>query len=309
MADELEKMEQEINAKAEEIKAEQAKTVEEPAAPPIEEPTPVAAAPAVETPVTPGIETTEYGKKKGFKSAEEAAESMRQLERAFHEKAAELKRLQEAQQPPMPPQGYMPPQNPYAPPAPQYYPPQGYAPPQNPYAPAPRMTEEQLAASYGATPEAFRAILGIAQDVAENKTRQTMSEFQRWKQDVEMKNAKSDDMTQILADPAFHNPEVRAEIHEIFSKKPELFNEPRPYSTAMTQALANIGRKTTTRGATNGAPSFPSEPPKQAGSGNGYSGRKQPGAMPSEAEQRNMTPEQLEKALASMGAVKTYADL
>lgn len=263
-----------------------------------------------------GFNATEWVKKKGWKSPEDAAKSLRELEKAMHEKNQELKRLKD--------QGYQPPQNGYNPPpnpysgyqAPAYqpyqppmYPPQGsYVPPANPYASRPN--EETIAASYGLSVEDFRKVLAVSRDISEVQTRQIAQDYQRWKEEQENKNEKNTDMTSVLSDPAFHHPDVQYEMHEILSKNPSVWNERRPYTTALKEALVSIGRKNMTRGNSQSDVSFPNTPPQMAGSGSrGSQVSRRLGAMPTQQELEKKSPEELEKMLKGMNAVRTYADM
>ena len=279
---------------------------------------------APEPPQNEGFDASEWVKKKGWKTAEDAAKSLHSLEKAFHEKNEELRRMKEQNPqgwpqgpqgyaPPPPPQGwsppapsYAPPVNPWAPPPPAYAPPPAYG-----YRP-PKPSEETIAASYGMTVEDFRRVLAVSQDISDVQARQLAAQFQSWKEEVSRNNDKSADMTAVLSDPAFHNPDVQYEMHEIFSKNQNILNERKPYSAALEKALTNIGRRNLTGASRTSGMALPTDPPKTAGSGHASGslpGKRGIGAMPTMKEAQGMNPEQLEKLLKGMGAVKTYEDL
>lgn len=259
-----------------------------------------------------GEDVPELAKKKGWKSAEDALKSYENMEREFHKKNQELSQLKNQQQ------GYTPPANPYyqgpppsyAPPAPVYAPPPYIPPPQMPPTSyEQRMTEEQVAASYNLSVEDFRKVFPMIRDSIEAATRRQQAEMQQWREELVMRTEKSADMTEVAGDPAFHNPDVQEEIREIFSKNPTLFTQRRPYSTALKEALANIGRKNAMRGVSAQTSNVPTDPPKAVGnSSSSFSGRRN-GGMPTVQEASKMTPEDLEKHLKGIRAFKTYEDL
>lgn len=249
------------------------------------------------------FDATEWVKKKGWKTPEDAAKSLRSLEQEFHKKNQELNQLK-AQQ------NYTPPENPYTPPAPYGYPPPpppAYQPPASEPSYAQRINEEQIAASYNLSVDDFRKVVAVSRDIAEAQTRRYQQEINAWREQMTRETEKSSDMASLVADPAFHNPEVQIEMNQILSKNPALFTQARPYSNALREALANIGRRKTMGGSNIESPSFPNQPPKPAGSSSGFSGRKN-SAMPSQQDFEKMTPENQEKILKSLNAFKTYDD-
>lgn len=311
---ELAELEKQIEAKKDEAtKPETPVPSPQPDAPTSDE----SKAPEPETPPTPDasqpeeFNASEWVKKKGWKRPEDAAESLRSLEKAYHEKSEEVRRLKE-QGTPQP--GYQPVYQPVPPTPPQgYYPPAAsYQPPANPYAPAqPRVSEEQVAASYGLAVEDFRKVLAVSKDMAEVQSRQMTAEFQKWRDEVMRTNEKNADMTSVMSDPAFHSEQVQAEMHDLLSKNPSLWNERRPWSAALDRALTNIARRNLTGASRPTATSLPSEPPKTAGSGHasGSLPGKRVGQLPPMKELEGRSADELEKILKSMNAVKTYADL
>lgn len=253
--------------------------------------------PETQAPVTQE-EVTELEKKKGWKSKDDAIASYQNLEKKFHEQAQEISRLrnQQPEYPAVPP--YMPPVAP-----------QGYMPPPNPYVRQDqRAMEENMAASYGVTVDDFRKIVAIQRDIASAMNRQQAQEFNQRLEAISLQNEKTSDMAEVSSDPAFQNPDVQTEMHEILSKNPTLFGQRKPYSSALNQALANIGRKNAMRG-NSGSSALPTEPPRApSGNGSSFSSRKV-GGIPDSRMLNNMKPEDLEKMLKGLGAFKTYEDL
>lgn len=289
---ELAELEQKIAETKAEVKEKEPEVITpEPSAPPAQEATP----PVTEKP----FDEKQWVEKKGWKTPEDAARSMRALEQEMHRKNQELAQLK-AQQ------SYQPPENPYAG-QPPYMPPPvpAYAPPSYGY--QPRLTEEQVAASYQLPVEDFRRVFAIARDLTEVTKRQQQQEMNAWREQVTAEATKSSDMASVVSDPAFHNPVVQAEMHEFLSKNPAVMSNPRYMSMALKESLANLGRKNAMGGSP--APStLPTEPPKGFGtSGTSFSGKRSTGFTTDEANK--MTPEQLEKKLKGMGAFKTYEDL
>lgn len=266
-----------------------------------------------EEPGNPAFDPKAWVEKKGWKSPEDAARSLHEMEKRFHEKNEEVRRLKEQQQ-------YAPPPNPYAPPVPGFQP--AYIPPpqlpqapygyQQPPAPPSRLTPEQIAASYGMDVTDFERIAQLSRDMSEATVRRQAAEFQSWKEQIDRQNEKNADMTAVLGDPAFHDSAVQKEVHDLMEKNPQLFNERRPYSTALKEALALIGRRNTIRGATSyGSVSLPTDPPKTAGSGsaNGATNGRRSNVTLTPDAFKNLSLEEQEKVLKSQNAFKTYADM
>ena len=125
-------------------------------------------------------------------------------------------------------------------------------------------------------------------------------------------NEKTADMTAVMSDPAFHNPAVQYEMHELFDKNPSLWNERKPWSAALDKALSNIGRRNTSGAKSASGMALPTDPPKTAGSvhgGGSLPGKRGLQGLPPMSELEGKSPEELEKLLKSVNAVKTYRDL
>lgn len=336
---ELDDLEKEITAKKAAEPAPPPETPAEPSAPPSAEPPPAAAAAptAPEPPPTPPSEpppfdAAEWVKKKGWTKPEDVAKSMRELENAYHKSQEENARLKrEQQQPPFQPGWPQPPSAPWAgyppayqqsapwagyPPYQQPAPPQ-YAPPANPYAPpapwntpAQRPNEEQIAAAYGIDPNDFRRVVPLINDIAAVQAKQLAQEINAWRERTERENEKASDLQNVMTDPAFHRPEVQFEMHDLFEKNKNLWNERRPYSTALEKALTSIARKSMGGAYSPSGSTLPTEPPKNGGhAGGGLPGKRGLGSLPTPEEQRRMSADDLEKLLRNMNAVRTYEDL
>lgn len=289
--EELKRMEQEIN----QTKAEEPVKVEtpEPPQPTQEQKPPVE---PVETPPEqkPEFDPKAYVEKKGWKTPEDAAQSFRELEKKFHENNQKKAEPQApAYQPPMQPYGYQP---------------QAYQPPVNPYGGQPRITEDQVAASYGMTVEDFRKVAMLARDMSEANTRQLQMEMQKRWEETNRQAERSSDMANALSNPAFQSPEVRAEMHEILSKNPELMNERKTYSIALKEALANLGLRSITGGSRQVfVPTTPPEMGGSKGAGGSLPGKRNQG-LPSLKELEVKSADEIEKTLKQLGLNRTHMD-
>lgn len=299
---ELNELEKQINQnKAEETPASAIKP--EPPQPEQEQKTPetpVESPPEQEVKDEKALDAKSFVEKKGWKTAEDAAKSYRELERAYHDN-----NQKKAEQQPMPapaPQSW-----PQAPMQNYGYQPQAYQPPVNPY--APRITEEQVAASYGMSVEDFRRVAMLARDLSEAQTRQLEVNMQKKWEETNRQAEKSSDMASILSSPALQNSDVREEMHEVFTKNPELWNERKPYSAALKEALANLGLRSVTGG--NRQATVQTTPPEMGGSkgaGGSLPGKRGLGAMPSVEEMKDKSLEEIEKTLRSNRVFRTHMD-
>jgi hypothetical protein len=317
---ELEQLEKQIDQKkAEETAPVNTQVTPEPPQPVQEQTSPVD---PVETPPEQkenngeGFDPAAYVKAKGWKTPEDAARSLRELEKKFHEsnqkkEVPQIPQIPQGYQPTgyqQPPQAYQPtpPMQPYG------YPQQAYQPPANPWGPAPRITEEQVAASYGMSIEDFRRVATLARDLSEAQMRQFETSMQRKMEETNRQNERANDMTQVFADPAFHSPDVQAEIHEILSKNPELMNERKTYSIALNQALQNLGRRNLTggnRAALNQV--VQTTPPEMGGSrgaGGSLPGKRGLSSLPSLKELEGKSADEIEKILKASGLNRTHMD-
>lgn len=223
------------------------------------------------------------------------------------------------------PDGYAPPPPP-APGYPNYNDPNAYAPPPNPYnappapqptgpiQPMPDLTEPQYqraAQAYGMRTEDFKRVYQLQKDMIDTSLENWRKENESWKNDWVSQNERNTDMTRVMSDPSFHIPDVQMEMHEILSKNPSLWNEKRPWSSALNHALINIGRRNITGGHRSPSASYPTAPPDMAGGsrGSGSPGMRRVSGLPSVKDMESKSPEEIEKALKSVGAFKTYDDL
>lgn len=216
----------------------------EPAAPPA----PAQVTPPVVPPVVPepesrqGVvtgkpEVDEWLSKKGFKTTEDIANSLREMERELHRRAAEAKaNAPVVQAPPAP----LPMYPPYTT-APMYAPP-----PPAPYAPTQPVDVERLAARYGLSVDDFEKIAAIANDLAESKIESKMRfalpPLVNQVQSLNKETSRNREMVDLMSDPTFRNPQVQYEMHRVLEEQPALFDTASPYRTAYQQALSRIGR-------------------------------------------------------------------
>jgi len=197
-------------------------TVKKPV-PPIDKPSePEAPSAPVESPV-PFAEkdkaaTEEWMKKKGFKSVQDMARSMWNLERKLHSKEPEPNR--------------------------EALPPAANAPPlRQPMQPASQSAED-VAKHYGIDPEDLGKIGPIAHDIAMSIVQQQLGPLTARLNASERVTSRRTAVEKLDADPAFHDPEVLKEMHTIMEGNPtNLRNDPAPMVTVFETALRNIGRR------------------------------------------------------------------
>lgn len=247
--------------------------------------------PQVAAMATGNPEVDEWLGKKGFKSMEDMAVSLRELEREYHRKAQESRTQTPPATPPMAPP--IPGSPVYAPPAPVGY-------PQNWYPPAPvAPNAEELAKKYNMTPEDFERVAALANDMAEAKLDRRLSAIlptlSNKVQNIERETEKQRDMVNLMADPLFKHPQVQFEMHRVLEENPSIFEKaPLPYRVAYKEALeriarSNLGGSSQTIPAPTPGRTPGSRPPQTAG-GNGNGGGGAPNDTPTE-----VTPEAFAK--------------
>lgn len=269
---------------------------------------PPAGAPAPKPGVLTGnAEVDEWLGKKGFKSTEDMAQSLRELERELHSRGKDVKPTQP--NPPQTPQvappapGYAPFYPPAPPPAPSY----GYPPP-----PVPVMTPppyqrppvniEQLARQYGLSADDFEKLAPLVNDMAQSTIRQELNRvlppMMNTVNGVSREVSRNSEMVNLMSDPSFRNPQVQFEMHRVLEENPAVFQtHPSPYRYAHETALmriarANLGGSNPFPNAPNAGSDVPSTRPPATAGGNGNGG----GGAPS-----GPAPEQIdEKAFAGM---------
>jgi hypothetical protein len=166
-----------------------------------------------------------------------------------------------------------------------------------------------VAASYDMTVSDFRRVLAVAKDIAAVQAQQVQADMHAWRAKTERESEKANDLQNVMTDPAFHNPDVQFEMHDILEKNKDMWTDRRPYTSALNQALTNIARKTLGGGTRPSGSTLPTEPPKSGGhAGGGLPGKRGIGGMPSIADMQNKSPDEIEKLLRSMNAVKNYGD-
>lgn len=221
-------------------------------------------------------EVDEWWSKKGFKTPEDIAQSYRELERELTRKNQELARTQTP--PPMPPN--MAPANGYppfmqAPPA--YSPPPAYVPP-SVYTPSPpQQTVESLAEQYGLTPDDFKKVYAVANDLSQvtvqRELNRVMPGIVQQVQRVNGEVTRQREMVDLMSEPTWKNPQVQFEMHKVLNEDPSLIQrQALPYRYAHDEALkriarVNLGGSGSFSVAPAGAPaSSGSRPPATAGS-------------------------------------------
>lgn len=259
---ELEEMRQQIEQVAEANKDQAAEPVIEPETP---SPEPVASqapevaepTPAPVTPTPSPVETSdnpmEWAKKKGFKSPEDMARALRQKEQEFHQSRQKAER---ENAPPPPPTWQPSPDMGY-----------GYPPPP----PQPReQFADQMARRHNLHPDDVRGLLPLiaeaADAIATNRTRG----LERKVFEMDRQSSRNNELMSLMQDPAFSDPRVQKEIHEILESDKSAFQRDGAYTELFKQALENMARKQLQQGGSvSTAPTMGNTPPVTAGGGNG----------------------------------------
>lgn len=226
-------------------------------------PTPEPVTPTRSAPETPAQDDpVKWAQKKGLNSPEAIARSLQQMEQEFHKRNQQghpgyqdLNPGQPAPQtPPQPPPNWNP--------NPQGFPPYGYPPPP----PQRQDISRSLAQRYGMDPEDVERLMPMVVDAAEAiASRRTMA-LERQFADVQRQSARSSELMQLSQDPAFVDPRVQKEMHEVLKDGSIFQRERAPYAAAFNQAMQNLARKTLQQGA---VPERTNQPPTTAGGGNG----------------------------------------
>lgn len=204
----------------------------------------VPAAPAI----TGNKEVDDWWAKKGFKSQEDLERSYRELERELSKKNMEL--ANNRQSPPVPPVQSG---------APNGYPPYYNAPGQPwmappPAAPAPayvqmppQQTVEQLAEQYGLTPEDFKKVYAVANDLSkvnvQSELNRVMPGVVNQVRQVNAEVTRQREMVDLISEPTWKNPQVQFEMHKVLNEDPSIIQrQPLPYRYAHDEALKRIAR-------------------------------------------------------------------
>lgn len=239
--------------------------------------------PATKSAVTGNKEIDEWLGKKGFKTNEDVAISLRELEREFHQNKRNER----------PPE--VPPVAPAAPPVPQP-PAWNVAPPPAP-APQPAATLEQMAARYGMTVEDFERVVAVVNDMTEGKVqrhiRDAVTPLARNVQDVSHQVSRQQEIVTLMSDPIFKNPQVQFHMHRVLEENPRIFDSyPQPYRYAFNQAMLRIARTNLEGQGPRGTPepslvATPTGRPPTVAGGNGGGG----GGAPSGISPEQVSPE------------------
>lgn len=285
-----------------------------PAQPPAEPAKPAAEAPPTPPTPRPGdqVEPLEWARKKGLKTPEDIARSLRALETEFHRR----NQMPPAPAPSAPAPTEQPrPPAPYVPPVPPPYPPRpedgGYPPPYQPVprfipqpAPLPRNQVQWLADTYQIPVEDAERLAPMMMDMVAAAQRRQDQRFTRLERD----NARNSEMFRLMQDPSFQHPEVQFEMHRILEEEPRIFElEPAPYTVAFNKALVSIARKHVATGQAEvpapEAPPMSSRPPTTLGGDGGAGGGAPKEGAPLTPETFNRLPlEKKREALTAIGA-------
>jgi len=288
-----------------------------PTVPPVINPDPAGPPKGV---VTGNQEVDKWLEKKGFKSTEDMAQSLRELERELHRRTQEGKPVAPAPGGTnVPTAPVYPPYYPPAPvqPAPNYgYPPPPPAPYPPQYAPPP-VDVEKLASRYGMTVEDFEKVSALANDMAESKVdrmlRSAITPIQQRVLRVDNEVSRQKEMVDLMSDPLFKNPQVQFEMHRVLEADPTIVERyPQPHRYAFNEALMRVARNNL--GGSNAAPKAPeaqpvappsTKPPTTAGGNGGGGGGAPSGPVPEQVTPEmfaRMTMEQKREHLKLVGA-------
>lgn len=237
--------------------------------------------------------TQDWMKKKGFKSVEDMARSLRELERELTRS-----RQEKHKEAPVPPPVY------------QY-------PPQYPMQPAP--SEEDIARRYNLDPDDLRRVGPLIADMTdakvERKIASTVMPLHTEVKALQRELARERDFQTVREDPLFKNPRVQHEMHQILEQNPSILEiEPAPWRYAFNEALRSLGRRIVEGSiepedtpAVSGTAPYPTTPPKTAGGGGqvvaGGPGIAPPNPLDPQKFSR-MPAEDMKKVLEQMGARK-----
>lgn len=269
MSDEEEMELDELKAKIDKAAEEQrqaAIAVEEPPTPP---PAPEPQAPErvepkeapvaqSESPKEDKDDPVKWAESKGFKTSEDLARALLAKEQEFHKRnQAGHPGYKDLGQPQTPPQA---PQWQPAPVVPQYQP---------QYQQPPRIDPRQIAAYYPQlAPEDVERVLPLVIDAAQAISARERAEVERRFATIERTTQRNNEMMSLMQDPAFKDPKVQKEIHEILDSDPSIFQRERlPLTYAYDRALGNLYRKQLQQGVSEER--ITTKPPVTAGGGNG----------------------------------------
>jgi hypothetical protein len=230
--------------------------------------------------------------KKGFKSTEDMVRSMRELERELHSRARGNGAITPPPAPPEP--SYQPRQPSYAPPAPNL---------------------EELAKRYNMDPSDLERVAPLAADIAANHVARELTPLRAEITQLRRDNARTAEFQGLKEDPAFADPRVQFEMHQILQSNPSILqNEPAPYRFAFNEALRTMGRRILEGSydpgpqvpPVSGLSGLPTAPPRTAGgsgAGSGAPSGIQPTGRLSQDEFNRLPAAEQRKILAKMGLV------
>lgn len=246
-------------------------------------------------PATRGVipEVDEWWAKKGFKSPDDIANSYRELERELTRKNQELAKATQPAPAPVPMAPAIP--NYWAQPQPPaWMPPVTPAPVQMP----PQQTIEQLAEQYNLTPEDFKKVYAVANDLSQvtvqRELNRVMPGIIQQVRAVNGEVTRQREMVDLMSEPTWKNPQVQFEMHKVLNEDPAILQrQTLPYRYAHDEALKRIARANL--GGSNVMPTTPTNPPASSGgrppATAGSNGKGAEGA-PAAAGTQEMTAEQ-----------------
>lgn len=164
------------------------------------------------------VDVNEWMKKKGFRSVEDMAKSLRSLEQELSRRGG--KTLDETR--PMAPDPVITTQS-------------RYIQPQN--------SVEELAKRYNLPPEDFERVMPLINDATDLKMRMGITPLISKIQQLESQLRKKAADEELDRDPTFKNRVVLKEMYQIMESDPSVQNAPDPRKAAHEKALQNLGRR------------------------------------------------------------------
>lgn len=232
----------------------------------------------------------EWMKKKGFRSVEDMANSLRNLERELSRRPA--KGLDETR-PPAPDYQIQTP-----PPQPRYYPPQ------------PNI--EEIAKQYNLPAEDFERVMKVSKDISEFNVRMAVTPLAQEVQRLNAMLQKKASDEELERDPAYRNRLVMKEMYQIMESDPSIRDTPDPRRAAYQKALINLGRKYVDGIEGSGVDQeersgLPTTPPPVGKTGQGSKGSHMKTVVGKMTQEKfnSLSAEQMEKYLAQHGVVRT----
>lgn len=166
-----------------------------------------------------------WAEKKGFKSAEDMARALLQKEHEYHESR------QKGKDEPPPIQKL-----------PNWNQNVQRSLPQTNWTPSPQ-NAEALASRYEMDPSDFTRVSRLVADMMQSALPREREMVERRLMQIERDGARQKELMGLMQDPAYSDPRVQKEMHEILDADPQLFGRDGWQTHVFTQALGRLARK------------------------------------------------------------------